>query len=116
MRNSRMRQLSCGFSESLLIAEALGDNTNAVSQQVAVHLAVCPSCQKLNAQYRHLRSSLHALSTAVGEEQGLTVARRRLDMRLGKGSRPRLQVEVWRSPVGDMRIGKTEKGVALVEF
>ena len=50
------------------------------------------------------------------EEHGLVTARRQLDAQLGKGHRPRLQVEVWLSPVGDLRIGTTEKGVGLVEF
>lgn len=116
MHHTQTRQLLCGFSESFLIAEALGEHTSAANQQVAAHLATCKSCQELLEQYRRLRAQLQALSTAAGEEHGLMAARRRLDAQLGKGHRPRLQVEVWRSPVGDLRIGATEKGVALVEF
>lgn len=47
---------------------------------------------------------------------GLQEARRTLDARLMSHSRPRLFLDVWHSPVGDIRIGKTDKGVALVEF
>jgi methylated-DNA-[protein]-cysteine S-methyltransferase len=116
MRNIQMRQLACGFSESLLIAEALGENTDSLSREVSRHLVACASCQEMFAQYRRLCADLHAVSTATGEAQGLTEARRRLDLQLDKGRRPQLQIEVWRSPVGDIRIGATEKGVALVEF
>ena len=47
---------------------------------------------------------------------GLPEARRTLDSRLMLHSRPRLFLDVWHSPVGDIRIGKTDKGIALVEF
>ena len=48
--------------------------------------------------------------------RGLQEARRTLDSRLMLHSRPRLFLDVWHSPVGDIRIGKTDKGIALVEF
>jgi methylated-DNA-[protein]-cysteine S-methyltransferase len=47
---------------------------------------------------------------------GLPEARRALDVRLTSHARPRLVLDVWHSPVGDIRIGKTDKGIALVEF
>jgi methylated-DNA-[protein]-cysteine S-methyltransferase len=56
------------------------------------------------------------MSDSQGETQGLLVARQRLDARLTQKNRPRLQLRVWHSPVGDIRLGKTDKGVALVEF
>ncbi len=116
MRNAQVSQLSCGLSENLLIAEVLGENTNSGSRHVATHLTTCVSCQQLLERYRRLRSDLHALATVTGEKQGLTEARRQLDSRLNVGRRPTLHMETWRSPVGDIRIGATKKGVALVEF
>lgn len=47
---------------------------------------------------------------------GLPEARRTLETRLAGHPRPRLVFDVWHSPVGDIRIGKTDKGIALVEF
>jgi len=116
MRTAQKRQLPCGFTEDRLIAETLGDTSTDLSQQVRHHLVVCDSCRRLFGRYQQLCSQLKALSLPQGEEQGLIVARRQLDTRLAQMNRPRLQLKVWRSPVGDIRLGKTEKGVALVEF
>lgn len=116
MRNTRTHQLPCGFNENDLIAEALGEATSNLSQQVRAHVAACRSCAALLEQYRHLHSHLHSLSVPAGDDQGLLAARRALDARLAGQARPRLLLEVWPSPVGDIRIGKTDKGVVLVEF
>jgi methylated-DNA-[protein]-cysteine S-methyltransferase len=116
MRHTRTPQLSCSFNENDLIAEALGEASSSLSQQVRAHVVACHSCATLLEQYRLLHSHLHALSMPAGDEQGLLAARRALDARVAGKTRPRLAVEVWHSPVGDIRIGKTAKGVVLVEF
>jgi len=116
MRTIQKRQLPCGFTEDLLIAEALGETTSSLSQQVAQHLVECLSCRKLLDRYQRLRTHLSVLSNPQGEEQGLLVARQRLETRLAQKTRLRLQLKVWHSPVGDILLGKTDKGVALVEF
>lgn len=116
MRTPQTRQLPCGFTEDLLIAEALEENSYNLSQQVAAHFETCPACRQLLDRYQRLRAHLTVMSNSPGEAQGLLVARQRLDARLMQKNRPRLQLQVWHSPVGDIRLGKTEKGVALVEF
>ena len=109
-------QLPCGFTEERLIASALGDVAPAESREVVAHVTRCPACQGLLERYRDLGAHLDALSAGAEDDAGLALARRRLDARLAEHPRPRLQIEVWHSPVGDLRIGKTAKGVALVEF
>ena len=116
MRNPHTHQLPCGFNENTLIAEALGESPPSLSQQVGAHVVTCRSCAALLEQYRHLHSYLHFLSGPGDEDQGLPAARRALDARLAGKTRPRLITDVWHSPVGDIRIGKTDKGVVLVEF
>lgn len=117
MRQTRTSQLPCGFSEDLLIAEALGEvSTYESNQHVLTHLGQCDSCQTLFERYRLLRQYLHAMTSAQEESQGLATARQQLDASLLDKNRPRLQLDVWHSPVGDIRIGKTQRGVALVEF
>ncbi len=116
MRNTRIHQLPCGFNENDLIAEALGESASGLSQQVGAHVATCRACAALLDQYRHLRSHLHSLSVPAGDDQGLLAARRALNARLTGKTQPRLLLDVWHSPVGDIRIGKTDKGVVLVEF
>ncbi|MGE0684714.1 MAG: methylated-DNA--[protein]-cysteine S-methyltransferase [Candidatus Binatia bacterium] len=116
MRTTQTRQLPCGFSEDLLIAEALRENSYNLSQQVTAHFGTCHACRQLLDRYQRLHAHLSAMSSPQAEAQGLLVARQRLDARLTHKNRPRLQLKVWHSPVGDIRLGKTEKGVALVEF
>jgi methylated-DNA-[protein]-cysteine S-methyltransferase len=116
MRNVTPHRLPCGFSENDLIAEALGEAPSHASLRVRTHLLGCTSCAALVEQYRFLRQQLTALSRRGDAVQGLQEARRTLDGRLTSHTRPRLVLDVWHSPVGDIRIGKTDKGVALVEF
>jgi len=116
MRNISSRRLPCGFTEHDLIAEALGEAPSHTSLRVRTHLLGCASCATLLEQYRSLCQQLTTLSNQGETVYGLQEARRTLDARLMSYSRPRLLLDVWHSPVGDIRIGKTEKGVALVEF
>lgn len=116
MRTVPSHYLPCGFAEDLLIAETLGETVPELSRQVAAHLTDCSSCRTLVERYRGLQTHLHALAATDNTQRGLPQARQRLDERLAMHTRPRLQVEVWHSPVGDLRIGRTDKGVALVEF
>jgi methylated-DNA-[protein]-cysteine S-methyltransferase len=116
MRNTTTSHLPCGFSENDLIAEALGEAPSHTTLRIRTHVLGCPSCSALVEQYRSLCQQLTVLSNQGDAMQGLQEARRALDARLMPHSRPRLSLDVWHSPVGDIRIGKTAKGVALVEF
>jgi methylated-DNA-[protein]-cysteine S-methyltransferase len=116
MHHSRTHRLACGFTEERLIAVALDEAPPAEAHDVTAHVAQCPACHALVAAYRHVRSNLDTLAADADDHAGLALARRRLDAGLAVPSRPRLQVDVWHSPVGDLRIGRTDKGVALLEF
>jgi methylated-DNA-[protein]-cysteine S-methyltransferase len=108
--------MPCGFTEERLIAAALDEVSGAEAHEVAAHVARCPSCEALIAGYRHVRAHLGVLAVNAVDDAGLAAARRQLDARLAGPSRPRLHLDVWHSPVGDLRIGRTDKGVALIEF
>jgi methylated-DNA-[protein]-cysteine S-methyltransferase len=116
MRNTLSQQFPCGFTETDLIAEALGESTVASSQRVRTHLTACHACTVLLEQYQRLRTHLSSLPLPEVSEHGLHEARRALNRRLIDPTRPRLSLGVWHSPVGDIRLGKTAKGVALLEF
>jgi len=116
MRNVRSATLPCGFRENDLIADALGEAPSHLSLRIRTHLLACDPCRELLQQYRLLRAQLQVLSTTEPNDHGLYEARRALDLRLNLHQRPRLFVDLWHSPVGDIQIGKTEKGVAFVEF
>ena len=108
--------LPCGFSESDLIAEVLGEASARLQHRVQTHIAECLSCVELLRQYRSLQSQLQDVSVPTSQAYGLQQARRALDARLTAQARPRLSLEIWHSPIGDIRIGATHKGVVLVEF
>lgn len=116
MRNPLSSRLPCGMGENDLIAEAFAEATPILSRQVGAHVATCRACAALLEQYRQLRVQLQALPIPAVSVPGLRAARRALDVRLGNPTRLHLFLATWRSPVGEICIGKTDKGVALVEF
>lgn len=116
MRTVRLSTLSCGFQENDLIAEALGEAPSHLSLRIRTHLLSCAACAAMLEQYRTVHVHLHVLATHEDLASGVHAARRALDQRLFSSSRPRLVLDTWHSPVGDIRIGKTAKGVVLAEF
>ena len=116
MPTKKRNTLACGFAEDDIIAEALGENSPLVRQKVQRHLTACPDCAQRLEQYKQVRFQLRSLPAP---EIGLAAARRALDRRLTHltaDTRPRLVLSIWDSPIGPLRIGTTDKGVALVEF
>ena len=116
MPTQKRNTLACGFAEDDIIAEALGENSPLIRQKVRSHLTVCPDCAQRLEQYKQVHFQLRSLPTP---ETGLASARRALDRqltRLTAAARPRLVLSIWDSPIGPLRIGTTDKGVALVEF
>jgi len=116
MNHPNTHRLPCGFTEERLIAAALDESSRADARAVSDHAERCPACAALIAGYRRVRAHLGALAAHAGDDAGLAAARRQLDTRLAASARPRLHIDVWHSPVGDLRIGRTDKGVALIEF
>ncbi|MCS6926797.1 MAG: methylated-DNA--[protein]-cysteine S-methyltransferase [Candidatus Binatia bacterium] len=116
MRNPLSSRLPCGMCENDLIAEAFAEAAPITSRQVSSHVATCRACAALLEQYRQLRVQFHTLPIPGVSVSGLHAARRALDVRLGNLTRPRLFLGIWHSPVGEIRIGKTDTGIALVEF
>src|SRR5215207_4545244 len=116
MRTVRSSTLPCGFQEHNLIAEALGESPSHLSLRIRTHLLSCTACAAILEQYRTVRMHLQVFATHDDLTEGMHAARRALNQRLPPSSRLRLALEVWHSPVGDIRIGKTDKGVVLAEF
>lgn len=116
MPTKTQHHLPCGFVENDIIAVALGDALPALQKKVRQHLAICSNCVQRLEQYQHISSQLSSLPVS---EADLSAARNALDTQLAQHlepTRPRLVLSVWDSPIGPLRIGRTEKGVALIEF
>lgn len=113
--SSRKRNVpTCRFDEDSLIAAAVGDVSSAVVRRtVRTHVRTCPDCAQRLEDYRQLLDGLRSLPAS---DAALTAARRKLDARLARRTRPRLVVGVWNTPIGPLRIGRTDAGVALLEF
>ena len=103
----------CGFDEDTLIADAVGDAPPSVRRTVRAHVRTCPDCARRLEGYRQVLGGLRSLPVP---DTGLTAARRKLDAKLTREARPRLVVSVWKTPLGLLRIGRTDAGVALLEF
>ena len=112
---SRKRNVpTCRFDEDSLIAAAVGDASSAVVRRtVRTHVRACPDCAQRLEDYRQLLDGLRSLPAS---DAGLIAARRKLDARLARSPRPRLVVGIWETPLGPLRIGRTDAGVALLEF
>lgn len=116
MPAQKRNMLACGFAEDDIIAEALGENSQIIRQKVQRHLTACPDCAQRLEQYKQVRFQLRSLPAP---ETGLASARRALNRQLTHltaDARTRLVLSIWDSPIGPLRIGTTDKGVALVEF
>lgn len=113
MPNRKRNVLICGFDEDSLIAAAVGEASASVRRTVRTHVRACPDCAQRLEDYRQLLDGLRSLPAS---DAGLIVARRKLDARLARSPRPRLVVGVWNTPIGPLRIGRTDAGVALLEF
>ena len=104
---------TCGFDEDILIAEAVGDAPSSVRRTARAHVRACPDCARRLEEYRQILGGIRSLPVP---DTGLAAARRKLDAKLERSVRPRLVVSVWKTPLGLLRIGRTEAGVALLEF
>lgn len=113
MPNRKRNVLICGFDEDSLIAAAVGEASASVRRTVRTHVRACPDCAQRLEDYRQLLDGLRSLPAS---DAGLIAARRKLDARLARSPRPRLVVGVWNTPIGLLRIGRTDAGVALLEF
>ena len=116
MPTKQRNQLPCGFVEDDIIAAALGEASQALQQKVHSHLALCVDCVQRLEQYQQIS---HQLGSLPVSETGLASARHAFDTQLAQltqAPRPRLVLSIWDSPIGPIRIGRTDKGVALVEF
>lgn len=113
MPSRKRKAPTCGFDEDTLIAEAVGDAPPSVRRTARAHVRTCPDCARRLEEYRQVLGGIRSLPVL---DTGLTAARRKLDAKLERSVRPRLVVGVWNTPLGPLRIGHTDAGVALLEF
>lgn len=109
---------SCAQIEPDLIAAATGDADDAARRRVHEHVERCVPCGGEFDRYRALDRTLGGWREAPEPEPAAVVAaaRQRLEARLGDVRRRTVVYRIFPSPLGNILIGLSEQGVALVEY
>lgn len=106
----------CAELEPHLIASAIGEADAATARRVQAHVGVCAPCDAEYRRYRTIDHAVEAWRTEPAPATGLERARQRLERQLGD-LRPRMiRYRVFRTPLGNLLIARSEHGLALVEY
>jgi O-6-methylguanine DNA methyltransferase len=99
-----------------LIATGAGEADAGARARVEAHAAACGSCRADLGRYRTIEQALTGLRTMEPPARSVASARERLEGRLLDLRGRLIGCRIFRSPFGDLLIGRSEQGVALVEY
>ena len=108
--------LSCRAIEPELLTVAAGEAAGAAAERVARHVAECPPCRAELARYRAVEGAVGALGRAPLAGEDATLSRAHLASRLADLRSRMVGFAVFPSPLGPVLIGRSERGVALVQY
>jgi methylated-DNA-[protein]-cysteine S-methyltransferase len=106
---------SCRAIELDLVATATGDVESRATDRVQRHLRTCEPCREEFDRYRavdHVARGLRATPPA----EALASSRAGLESRLADLRQRRVAYRIFPSPLGQILIGRSEHGIALVEY
>lgn len=106
----------CADIEPALVAAATGEAEPSAAARVRAHLERCAPCAAEYRAYRALEGVVDALRRAPVPEREVARARKRLEGRLAERRRRTLFYRVFPSPLGNILIAMSERGVSLVEY
>jgi methylated-DNA-[protein]-cysteine S-methyltransferase len=107
---------SCREIEPHLLASAMGEATPDAVELVRTHVAGCPECREELTRYRAVDGMVDSLRRAPGPDDDATLARAQLTSRLADLRSRMVTFGVFPSPLGPLLIGRSEMGVALVQY
>lgn len=107
---------TCREVESDLPAVASGEAEAAAAERVQSHVAWCRSCREELHHYRAVEGAVHSLRRAPLVDDDPTLARAQLSSRLADLRSRMVSFGIFPSPLGPVLIGRSEHGVALVEY
>ncbi|HWN13000.1 MAG TPA: methylated-DNA--[protein]-cysteine S-methyltransferase [Candidatus Dormibacteraeota bacterium] len=107
---------SCREIEPHLLASAMGEATRDSVELVRTHVEGCPECREELARYRAVDGMVDSLRRAPGPDDDATLARAQLTSRLADLRSRMVTFGIFPSPLGPLLIGRSEMGVALVEY
>lgn len=106
----------CREFEPHLLAVAAGEAGAAATARVERHVAWCRGCRAELGHYRAVEGVVHTLRRAPLPDDDPTLARAQLTSRLADLRSRMLGFGIFPSPLGPMLIGRSEQGVALVQY
>ena len=106
---------SCRAIELELVATATGDADARSAERVRQHLGGCAECREEFGRYRAVDSLTRTLR-AVPPADALAHSRAGLESRLADLKHRRVTYRIFPSPLGHILIGRSEDGIAVVEY
>jgi methylated-DNA-[protein]-cysteine S-methyltransferase len=106
---------SCRAIELDLVATATGDAESRSAERVHRHLDTCGSCREEFGRYRAVDHVTRGLRAAPSED-ALAKSRAGLESRLADLKQRRLAYRIFPSPLGHILVGRSEHGIAVVEY
>src|SRR5262245_50308670 len=106
---------SCRAIELDLVATATGDAEVRSAERVHRHLQTCSACRDEYGRYRAVDSVARALRPTPPAE-ALAKSRAGLESRLADFRQRRVAYRIFPSPLGHILIGRSEHGIAVVEY
>lgn len=110
------RPAVCREIEPHLLAVATGEADRRAAERVEGHVAICPSCREELGQYRAVDGMVHSLRGAPMVGDDATLARAQLTARLADLRSRVVSFGIFPSRLGPVLIGRSEQGVALVQY
>jgi methylated-DNA-[protein]-cysteine S-methyltransferase len=106
---------SCRAIELDLVATATGDAEARSAERVHRHLDTCGSCRDEFGRYRAVDSVARGLKTEPSAD-ALAKSRAGLESRLADLKQRRVAYRIFPSPLGHILVGRSEHGIAVVEY
>ncbi len=106
----------CRAIEPDLLSVAAGEAGSAAAGRVDAHVAACGLCRDELAHYRALEGMMGTLRRAPLADDDATLARAQLASRLSDLRSRMVGFGIFPSPLGRILIGRSEQGVALVQY
>ncbi|HEV8583896.1 MAG TPA: methylated-DNA--[protein]-cysteine S-methyltransferase [Methylomirabilota bacterium] len=106
---------SCRAIELDLVATATGDAESRAAQRVHRHMDGCAPCREEFGRYRAVDHVARGIRPEPAPEQ-LAQARTGLESRLADLRQRRVAYRIFPSPLGHILVGRSEHGIALVEY
>jgi O-6-methylguanine DNA methyltransferase len=106
----------CRAIEPDLLSVAAGEAGATAAGRVDAHLATCGLCRDELVRYRALEGMMDSLRRAPLPDDDATLARAELATRLADLRSRLVGFGIFPSPLGRILIGRSEQGVALVQY